>query len=101
VPQFGSVELSNEVHNLDKGKYMKLINNSKNSLSHDKYNLAIGSIVDVPEEVAKLWLNFEGITQYYSADDIEAEKEKAVKAALKEVSESKPKTQTKAKTKKK
>lgn len=80
---------------------MKLINNSKNNLSYDKYYLAIGGIVDVPEEVAKLWLNFEGITQYYSADDIEAEKEKAVKAALKEVSESKPKTQTKAKAKKK
>ena len=80
---------------------MKLINNSMNNLSHGEYYLAIGSIEELPEEIAKLWLSFEGVTQYYSAEDIEAEKEKAVKAALEEASAQKPKTQTKAKAKKK
>lgn len=80
---------------------MKLINNSKLNLSHDKYYLGIGQILDVSDDVAKKWLNIEGISQYYTQDDIEKEKQKAVKEALKAEKRvlSKPKTTTKKKDK--
>lgn len=62
---------------------MKLINNSKLALSHGKYVFPIGSIIEVPEKIAEIWMTYKGITQYVSPEDIEAIKEQAVKEALK------------------
>lgn len=66
---------------------MKLINNSDNALSHALdadhfYRVEVGQIIDVPEKVAKIWLKFDGVSAYASPEDVEKEKEKAVKEAL-------------------
>lgn len=68
---------------------MKLINNGENNLLHviDKehsFKLEVGKVLDVPKEVAKVWLTYPGIKTYVSPEDLELEKEKAVKEALKE-----------------
>ena len=64
---------------------MKVINNSKLALSHDEYVLPVGAIAEVPEKVAKVWLTYPGINQYVTPEDMEAEKEKAVKEAIKKL----------------
>ena len=79
---------------------MKVINNSKLALSHDEYVLPIGAVVDVPNNVAKVWLTYPGISQYVTPEDMEAEKEKAVKAAIKKLKADEKKTATKKTTNK-
>ena len=65
---------------------MKLINRSKNALSHNFNNqilrLEIDEFKDVPKEVAQIWLKYEGVEVYISPEDLEKAKEKAVKEAL-------------------
>lgn len=80
---------------------MNLINNSNCNLSHDKYYLGIGQTLNVPEYVASKWLKIEGVTKHYTQADIEKEKEKAVKEALKEVKEEKTKAKVNTSKKKK
>ena len=62
---------------------MKLINNSDCALSHGKYVLAVGEVLDVPENVAKVWQKYAGVRPYVSPEDLEEEKRKAVEEALK------------------
>ncbi len=62
---------------------MRLLNNSKLNLSHDKFCLKIGETLNVPAEIAKIWLNIEGVTEYVTPEDVEAAKAKAVAEALK------------------
>ena len=81
---------------------MKLINNSKINLSHDKFYLGIGTILDVPDAIAEKWLKIDGISRYISSEDVEKEKEKAVKEAVEEALKAeKQKTSNKKKTNKK
>ena len=73
---------------------MKLINNSKLVLTHgipsqdnkDFYKLGIGEVLDVPDEIGKLWLKFDGVKEYAEPADIKkAEDEaKAKEAELEE-----------------
>lgn len=62
---------------------MRVLNNSKLNLSHGKYTLKIGESLDVPNNVAEIWLKIEGVTKFITPEDFEAEKAKAVKEALK------------------
>ena len=84
---------------------MKLINNGENNLLHviDKehsFKLEVGKVLDVPKEIAKVWLTYPGIQTYVSPEDLELEKEKAVKEALKKAKEQeKAKAQSKSASK--
>ena len=85
---------------------MRLINNSKCNLSHDKYVLGIGKTLDVPEAIANIWLKIDGVNRFISPEDMEKEKEQAVKKAVEEAikaekdkAASKPKTTTKKRSK--
>ena len=90
---------------------MKVINNSIYNLSHNdviskkNYYCEVGSFLDVPKEIADLWLKIDGVKPYVTPEDIEAEKKKAVEAALKaeraKTAEVKPAKTTKKTTKKK
>ncbi len=72
---------------------MKLINKSGNGLSHtlitekkvndevikssELYTLPMGATADIPDEVAKIWLNIQGVEKYLEQGDVD----KAAKAA--------------------
>ena len=56
---------------------MKLINNGRNPLSHEDFRLARGAAAEVPEHIAKIWLEFPGVKKYIEP----AEAEKAAKEA--------------------
>lgn len=78
---------------------MKLINRGENNLSHSlmkefeiegekkfesiPYVLKIGETLDVPEEVAKIWLKFEGVEKVVDRAEIEAEIRKEIEAEVK------------------
>lgn len=76
---------------------MKLINNSKNAMMHKVGNdflvLEVGKVLEVSEDVAKIWLKYPDIQPYATPEDIEEAKKQAVKEAL-------AKEKAKAKTKK-
>lgn len=70
---------------------MKLYNKCGNGLSHTLlegntpkfYFLANDAIGEIPDEIAKIWLKFKGVTEYVSPEDmakLKAENE-ALKAA--------------------
>lgn len=95
---------------------MKLLNKSGNGLSHtikkivngkeeSKYFfLAIGKVIDVPEEIANLWLKIKGVEKYVAPEDlaeIEAKKDKEIEKLKKELAEAKKDNKTTKKTKKK
>lgn len=63
---------------------MRVLNNSKLNLSHGKFYLETGKTLNVPKEVADIWLKIDGVTEFIAPEDIEAEKAKAVAQALKE-----------------
>lgn len=62
---------------------MKLVNNSGNGLNHivkeiengketsKTYFLPIGGNLDVPEEIANLWLKIKGVEKYVEPEDLE------------------------------
>ena len=62
---------------------MKVINNSIYNLSHLELHCEVGSFLDVPEDVAELWLKIDGVKPYVTPEDVEAEKKKAVEEAIK------------------
>ena len=70
---------------------MKLINNSENGLMHtigsNIYFLAKGAIVDIPKDVANIWLKIKGIKEYIEPKDLEKAKEEAeaLKAEVKKL----------------
>lgn len=66
---------------------MFLINNSENALCHGDvkknfYRLEVGKTLEVPDEIAKIWLGFKGVEVYVTPEQIEKEKAKAVEEAL-------------------
>lgn len=67
---------------------MKVINNGSNSFIHtigDKtYKLGIGGVADVPKEVAKIWLQYEGVKEHAEVKDLE-EANKKIKELEKQV----------------
>lgn len=76
---------------------MKINNKCGNGLSHflngKVYFLANDTIGDIPDSIAKVWLNIQGVTEFVSPDDMA--KLKAENAALKAKT---AKTTSKAKT---
>lgn len=66
---------------------MKLKNNSKNSFidvqGRTKYILAVGGIADIPDDVAKTWLKYDGVEEYISPEDIKKLKEEVAKTKKK------------------
>jgi hypothetical protein len=74
---------------------MKIINNSENALCHGLpsqtnkcfYRVEVGKVLDVPKEVAKLWLKIKGVEEYAAPSDVKkAEaKVKELEAKLKEL----------------
>lgn len=87
---------------------MKIINNSENALCHglplqkNFYRVEVGKVLDVPEEVAKLWLKIKGVEEYAEPSDVKkAEaKVKELEAKLKELEAPKKKTPAKKGSKK-
>ena len=95
---------------------MKIINNSENAICHgipsqtnkDFYRLEVGKVLDVPDDIAKLWLKIKGVEEYAAPADVKkAEEENAqLKAKLKELeakigkNETPKNTSVKAQTKK-
>lgn len=68
---------------------MKVINKTGNGLSHtiniegktERYYVQNGGVVDVPEEIAVLWLQLNGVEKYIDQADLEkAEREAKAKA---------------------
>lgn len=68
---------------------MKVINKTGNGLSHtmpingnmERFYIPNGGILDVPEEIAGIWLNLGGVEKYIDQADLEkAEKEAKAKA---------------------
>jgi hypothetical protein len=53
---------------------MKIYNKCGNGLSHSYkgniYFLANGNIGDFPDEVAKIWLNIQGVEEYVAPEDL-------------------------------
>lgn len=87
---------------------MKVINRSQFNLSHalekevklqddtirveqQPYFLPIGETLEIPEEIAQIWLKFEGVEKVIDRAEIEAEIRKEIEAEVK------TKKQTKAK----
>lgn len=86
---------------------MKLINRGENNLSHSimeefevegekkykliPYVLKIGETLDVPEEVAKIWLKFKGVEKVVDRAEIEAE----IRAKIEAETKAKKATKTK------
>lgn len=72
---------------------MKIINNSENALCHglplqkNFYRVEVGKVLDVPKEVAKLWLKIKGVEEYAAPSDVKkAEaKVKELEAKLKKL----------------
>ena len=86
---------------------MKIKNNSENALCHglplqkNFYRVEVGKIIDVPEEVAKLWLKIKGVEEYAAPSDVKKaeQKVKELEAKIKELEKPK-KAVKKAPTKK-
>lgn len=57
---------------------MKLKNNSKNNLIHmegrTKHFLKVGEVVEVPEVLAKVWLNIPGIEEVKEVEEVKETK---------------------------
>ena len=61
---------------------MLLINNSRNPLSHEEYKLPKGESLDIPEHIAKIWLEIKGVKRYVEPAELEkAQKEAKAKEA--------------------
>lgn len=81
---------------------MKIINNSENALCHGLpsqtnkgfYRVEVGKVLDVPEDVAKLWLKIKGVEEYAAPSDVKKaeEKVKELEAKIKQLE--KPKKAT-------
>lgn len=79
---------------------MKLINRGDNNLSHSFFKegkfeiitLKVNEALEVPEHIAKIWIDYPSVERYVDKEDIEIEKEKAVKEALKKVATKKTAT---------
>lgn len=90
---------------------MKIINNSENALCHGLpsptnkgfYRVEVGKVLDVPENVAKLWLKIKGVEEYAAPDEVKKaeEKIKELEAKVKELETPKKKPIAKKKAAKK
>ena len=58
---------------------MKLQNRNRNAFSHvlngETFTIKAGQIADIPDKIAKIWLNIPGIEEYADPKEVEALKE--------------------------
>ena len=80
---------------------MKIYNKCGNGLSHSYkgniYFLANGNIGEFPDEVAKTWLNIQGVEEYVAPEDLaklKAEIEELKKAPIKKTASKAPAKKT-------
>lgn len=72
---------------------MKIKNNSENAICHgcplqkNFYRVEVGKVLEVPDEVAKLWLKIKGVEEYAAPSDVKKaeEKVKELEAKIKEL----------------
>ena len=72
---------------------MKIINNSENAISHglplqkNFYRVEVGEVLEVPENVGKLWLKIKGVEEYAAPEEVRKaeEKVKELEAKIKEL----------------
>ena len=63
---------------------MKIINNSENALCHGLpsptnkgfYRVEVGKILEVPDEIGKLWLKIKGVEEYAAPEEVKKAEEK-------------------------
>lgn len=55
---------------------IKLQNNTRTTFVHGNYRLEANGIVDVPNDVAKIWMQHQGVIEYVAPADAKAEKAK-------------------------
>ena len=53
---------------------IKLQNNTRTTFVHDKYKLEPKGVLDVPKEVAKVWMLNKDVIEYVAPADAKAEK---------------------------
>lgn len=71
---------------------MKIINNSENAICHGlpsekMYRVEPGKVLDVPKNVAELWLKIKGVEEYAAPEEVKKaeEKVKELEAKVKEL----------------
>ena len=88
---------------------MKLVNRSGNALMHnvfdnsqmvETYLLKVGEALDVPEDIAKLWLKIDGVEKCIEQEELDKAVQEALKKAKAEAKPAKAKAKSKAKAKK-
>lgn len=61
---------------------MKIINNSENAICHglplqgNFYRVEVGKVLDVPKNVAELWLKIKGVEEYAAPEEVKKAEEK-------------------------
>lgn len=56
---------------------MKLENTSRLTLSHENFVFGPGAVAEIPDKIAKIWLNIEGINEYVNPEEVKANETKA------------------------
>lgn len=100
---------------------IKVKNNSENNLQHGceianetVYKLVVGEVLELPDEIAKIWLTIPGVVEYVEPKDVKKIEEQAkeekkalcneidgLKAKIKELEKAQPKETTKTSKKNK
>lgn len=80
---------------------MLLVNNGTNPLLHGVYELAKGASADIPDEIAKLWLDIPGVTKFIGEADIKKAKQEAEAKAKAEIEAEKARADAAEKAKQK
>lgn len=87
---------------------MKIINNSENAICHglplqgNFYRVEVGKVLDVPKNVAELWLKIKGVEEYAAPEEVKKAEEKVKELEAKiEKLQAKPAKKTTKTTKKK
>ncbi len=78
---------------------IKLQNNTRTTFVHDKYKLEPKGVLDVPKEVAKVWMLNKDVIEYVAPADAKAEKAKyeaEIEKLKKEIAELKKAKEKKA-----
>lgn len=55
---------------------IKLHNNTRTTFIHNEYKLGPKGVLDVPNDVAKIWMQTKGVIEYVAPADAKAEKAK-------------------------
>ena len=82
---------------------IKLQNNTRTTFVHNEYKFEPQGVLDVPNDVAKIWMQIDGVIEYVAPADAKAEKAKyeaEIEKLKKEIAELKKKNTADAKAEK-